>query len=156
LVSPTLFSPFTDLFCFAQPEWSYLQHDPRLCTQAMSYLISVFWVKIHETQAPAVHRASFRFVFLSPSCLFSISSADSSCPISPTTAPTPLLLSMVRFSPLPFPSNSAHSPFPTVDAARILLRSSRLFPTRRSAAPLVPWEGLLCASLPSFLRSPSR
>ncbi|BGP16440.1 hypothetical protein JCM10213v2_004442 [Rhodosporidiobolus nylandii] len=58
---------------YLSPEWSFLQDDPRLGAQPMSYYLSLFWVKVHETQAPAVHRASFR----------------------PNTAPTPLLLSMM-------------------------------------------------------------
>ncbi|GAA5850603.1 hypothetical protein JCM8547_001926 [Rhodosporidiobolus lusitaniae] len=55
------------------PEWAHLQNDQRLGAQPMSYYLSLFWVKVHETQAPAVHRASFR----------------------PSLAPTPLLLSMM-------------------------------------------------------------
>ncbi|GAA6028170.1 hypothetical protein JCM8097_006895 [Rhodosporidiobolus ruineniae] len=55
------------------PEWGYLHDDPRLGAQPMAYYLSLFWVKVHETQAPAVHRASFR----------------------PGSAPTPLLLSMM-------------------------------------------------------------
>ncbi|GAA5828891.1 hypothetical protein JCM11251_005910 [Rhodosporidiobolus azoricus] len=55
------------------PEWSYLSSDARLAAQPMSYYLSLFWVKVHETQAPAVHRASFR----------------------PSSTPTPLLLSMM-------------------------------------------------------------
>ncbi|GAA5895962.1 hypothetical protein JCM6882_005572 [Rhodosporidiobolus microsporus] len=55
------------------PEWSYLHSDPRLGAQPMAYYLSLFWVKVHETQAPAVHRASFR----------------------PSSTPTPLLLSMM-------------------------------------------------------------
>jgi len=39
----------------------------------MTFYLDLFWVKMHETTAPAVHRASFR----------------------PNQAPTPLLLSMV-------------------------------------------------------------
>jgi len=39
----------------------------------MAHYLALFWVKVHETQAPAVHRASFR----------------------PEHAPTPLLLGMM-------------------------------------------------------------
>jgi len=41
--------------------------------QQMAHYLALFWVKVHETQAPAVHRASFR----------------------PDKAPTPLLLGMM-------------------------------------------------------------
>ncbi|GAA5975392.1 hypothetical protein JCM11641_004251 [Rhodosporidiobolus odoratus] len=61
------------VFDYLGPEWAYLQDDPRLGTQPMAYYLSLFWVKVHETQAPAVHRASFR----------------------PSLSPTPLLLSMM-------------------------------------------------------------
>ncbi|GJN90701.1 hypothetical protein Rhopal_003715-T1 [Rhodotorula paludigena] len=54
-------------------DWSHLRDDPRLGVQQMAYYLALFWVKVHETQAPAVHRASFR----------------------PAAAPTPLLLSMM-------------------------------------------------------------
>lgn len=63
-------------FAVSQSDWSHLRDDPRLGVQQMAYYLALFWVKVHETQAPAVHRASFR----------------------PAAAPTPLLLSMVRSS----------------------------------------------------------
>ncbi|BGP24901.1 hypothetical protein JCM10295v2_003821 [Rhodotorula toruloides] len=55
------------------PEWGHLRDDPRLGVQQMAHYLALFWVKVHETQAPAVHRASFR----------------------PNTSPTPLLLAMM-------------------------------------------------------------
>ncbi|GAA6001419.1 hypothetical protein JCM10207_006657 [Rhodosporidiobolus poonsookiae] len=61
------------LLDYLGPEWSYLHNDARFGTQPMAYYLSLFWIKVHETQAPAVHRASFR----------------------PNAAPTPLLLSMI-------------------------------------------------------------
>ncbi|GAA5961970.1 hypothetical protein JCM21900_001988 [Sporobolomyces salmonicolor] len=64
------------------PEWAHLRTDARLSARNMSFYLDLFWVKVHETQAPAVHRASFR----------------------PPQAPTPLLLSMMLlgsyFAPL--------------------------------------------------------
>ncbi|POY75151.1 hypothetical protein BMF94_1783 [Rhodotorula taiwanensis] len=41
-------------------EWSHLRDDPRLGVSQMAHYLTLFWVKVHETQAPAVHRASFR------------------------------------------------------------------------------------------------
>ncbi|BGP55827.1 hypothetical protein JCM8202v2_003434 [Rhodotorula sphaerocarpa] len=54
-------------------DWSHLRDDPRLGVSQMAHYLTLFWVKVHETQAPAVHRASFR----------------------PSSTQTPLLLSMM-------------------------------------------------------------
>lgn len=57
----------------SQSDWSHLRDDPRLGVSQMAHYLTLFWVKVHETQAPAVHRASFR----------------------PSSTQTPLLLSMM-------------------------------------------------------------
>ncbi|BGP40332.1 hypothetical protein JCM10450v2_004312 [Rhodotorula kratochvilovae] len=63
----------TRVLDYLGPEWEHLRTDPRLGVQQMAHYLALFWVKVHETQAPAVHRASFR----------------------PDRAPTPLLLGMM-------------------------------------------------------------
>ncbi|KAK4701194.1 hypothetical protein P7C70_g5040, partial [Phenoliferia sp. Uapishka_3] len=55
------------------PEWVGLRGDSRMSTKAMSNYLKLFWTRVHETQAPAVHRASLRT----------------------EAAPTPLLLAMM-------------------------------------------------------------
>ncbi|KAL8279204.1 hypothetical protein RQP46_008460 [Phenoliferia psychrophenolica] len=55
------------------PEWIGLRGDERMSTTALEEYLSLFWHRVHETQAPGVHRASFKT----------------------DTAPTPLLLSMM-------------------------------------------------------------
>ncbi|GAA6059026.1 hypothetical protein JCM10212_001251 [Sporobolomyces blumeae] len=72
----------TRVLDYLGPEWGSLRSDPRMSARNMTFYIELFWVKMHETTAPAVHRASFR----------------------PNQAPTPLLLSMMLlgsyFAPL--------------------------------------------------------
>ncbi|GAA6014946.1 hypothetical protein JCM11491_002366 [Sporobolomyces phaffii] len=72
----------TRVLDYLGPEWGSLRSDPRLSARNMTFYLDLFWVKMHETTAPAVHRASFR----------------------PNQAPTPLLLSMMLlgtyFAPL--------------------------------------------------------
>lgn len=60
----------------SQPSWQNLRGDTRMTRGAMMEYLESFWTRVHETQAPAVHRASFKAA----------------------TAPTPLLLSMVRLT----------------------------------------------------------
>ncbi|GAA5880355.1 hypothetical protein JCM16303_003910 [Sporobolomyces ruberrimus] len=72
----------TRVLDYLGPEWGSLRSDPRMSARNMTFYLDLFWVKMHETTAPAVHRASFR----------------------PNQAPTPLLLSMMLlgtyFAPL--------------------------------------------------------
>ncbi|ORY89416.1 fungal-specific transcription factor domain-domain-containing protein [Leucosporidium creatinivorum] len=58
---------------YCGPSWQNLRGDTRMTRGAMMEYMELFWTRVHETQAPAVHRASFKA----------------------STAPTPLLLSMM-------------------------------------------------------------
>lgn len=41
-------------------EWKHLRSDVRMSRSAIMEYLELFYSKVHETQAPAVHRASFR------------------------------------------------------------------------------------------------
>lgn len=74
----------TRVLDYLGPEWGSLRSDPRMSARNMTFYLDLFWVKMHETTAPAVHRASFR----------------------PNQAPTPLLLSMVSAPLCAFPQSN--------------------------------------------------
>lgn len=88
-------SPRSPLSCnilmvYMQPEWAGLRVDPGMTTRAMEEYLFLFWTRIHVTQAPAIHRASFKYVLPSPTAVL-----DADDFLSSQTASTPLLVSMI-------------------------------------------------------------
>jgi hypothetical protein len=61
----SLFFYYSILIVCAQPEWAGLRVDPGMTTRAMEEYLFLFWTRIHVTQAPAIHRASFKCVYRS-------------------------------------------------------------------------------------------
>lgn len=95
----------------------------------MTFYLDLFWVKMHETTAPAVHRASFR----------------------PNQAPTPLLLSMVRQISFAYTRTSHGTDISalSIDAPRYILRTSRRLSAFSPTSSLVPRQGVLLSRVPS-------